>query len=60
LVCPFTTDHAQVVSDRDDQKREAVKKIGCSITNAADCFKKMTVFVILLLIDYSPLRCQKE
>lgn len=24
------------------------------------CFKKIAVFVILLLIDYSPLRCQKE
>jgi hypothetical protein len=26
----------------------------------ADCFKKITVFVILLFIAYSPLRCQKE
>jgi hypothetical protein len=27
---------------------------------SADCFKKITVFVILLFIAYSPLRCQKE
>ena len=26
----------------------------------ADCFKKITVFGILLFIAYSPLRCQKE
>nr|VXZ81486.1 iron-responsive transcriptional regulator [Klebsiella pneumoniae] len=26
----------------------------------ADCFKKIPVFVILLFIDYSPLRCQKN
>lgn len=27
---------------------------------SADCFKKITVFGILLFIAYSPLRCQKE
>ena len=44
-------------SGRTDMRQMMTKE---TIQHNVDCFKKITVFVILMLTDYPPPRCQKE